>query len=275
MTAAQEETRFGFGKNWANYLATVDDERILEAERSLVDMIGREAIAGQRWLDIGSGSGLFSLAAARLGASTLHSFDYDPDSVACTAELRRRAGIGDDRWTVEQGSVLDGGYIDGLGRFDVVYSWGVLHHTGDLWEAFGNAVRAVAPGGLLWIAIYNDQGPRSSVWSAIKYLYNRLPSSLRTPYAVAIMLPRELLSFAVHTAKGRPRTYVRSWTQYQSARGMSRWHDLIDWVGGYPFEVASPELVFTEARKHALTLEHLVAGRGLGCNQYVFRRPAA
>ncbi len=86
-TAAGE--RFGFGANWARFLRHLDEPRIVAAERSLQQMLGLPSLAGLRFLDAGSGSGLFSLAARRLGAE-VHSFDYDPQSVACTRELRRR-----------------------------------------------------------------------------------------------------------------------------------------------------------------------------------------
>jgi hypothetical protein len=74
-------------------------------------------------------------------------------------------------------------------------------------------------------------------------------------------------------ARGRPRDYVRGWTDYKSSRGMSRWHDLVDWVGGYPFEVARPEAVLDFVRERGFTLERLTTcGGKLGCNEYVFVR---
>ena len=87
--------RFEFGKNWGRFLAVLNDERISEAEASLKSMLKVEGLTGKSFLDIGSGSGLFSLAARRLGAR-VHSFDYDPQSVACTAELKRRYFEGDE-----------------------------------------------------------------------------------------------------------------------------------------------------------------------------------
>src|SRR5262249_6228922 len=159
-----------------------------------------------------------------------------PESVACT----RRLQGGRPGWTAEQGSALDAAYMRSLGRFDVVYAWGVLHHTGDLWAALANAAGAVDDGGRLFVSVYNDQGRRSRMGRDIKRTYTGPPPRARVPSAVAVMAPREAPSAAVATARGRPQDYVRGWTGRRD-RGMSRWHDLLDWVGGYPFEVARPE----------------------------------
>jgi SAM-dependent methyltransferase len=270
---AEPGERFEFGKNWRRFLSVLTDERMAEAERSLTEMLGEGALGGASFLDAGSGSGLFSLAALRLGAARVHSFDYDPESVASGAALRDERYPNDPRWTIEQGSVLDEDYLSGLGSFDVVYSWGVLHHTGDMWRAMANIDRVVRPGGLLYIALYNDQGLRSRVWRRIKRLYNALPRPLRPVYLLAVALPRELLQVLRSTLLLRPQDYVRSWTQYKRSRGMSRWHDIVDWIGGYPFEVASPDAVFDFYRERGYVLTALrTIGAGSGCNQYVFRK---
>ncbi len=264
--------RFEFGQNWSRFLTTLDDQRIAEAERAIVGMLELPDLTGKRFLDIGSGSGLSSLAARRLGAS-VHSFDYDPHSVACTTELRRRYYPHDDSWRVEEGSALDADYLRSLGEFDIVYSWGVLHHTGEMWKALENAQIPVTAGGRLYLAIYNDTGSQSARWRWIKKTYNRLPRLLKTPFVVLVSSPEEAKSFTRSLVKARPAEYIKTWTQYKQVRGMSHWHDLVDWVGGYPYEVAKPEEIFDFYRARGFTLTKLKCGAvGLGCNEFVFQR---
>lgn len=271
--APAADHRFEFGKNWQSFISVLSDERIAEAERSLTEMLGDGTLRDASFLDAGSGSGLFSLAARRLGTARVHSFDYDLESVAATTGLRDAHAPGDEAWTVERGSVLDESYLDSLGHFDVVYSWGVLHHTGDMWRAMANVDRLVAPGGRLYIAIYNDQGLRSRVWTRIKRTYNRLPRLLRLPFLLAVAIPRDLLQLVRATLLLHPQDYFRDWAEYKRSRGMSRWHDIVDWIGGYPFEVAGPDAVFAFYRDRGYELTALrTIGAGSGCNQYVFRR---
>jgi 2-polyprenyl-6-hydroxyphenyl methylase/3-demethylubiquinone-9 3-methyltransferase len=269
--------RFAFGRNWARYLRLLNDERIALAEASLVRLTGVADLSGKSLLDVGSGSGLFSLAARHLGA-TIVSFDFDRDSVSCTEHLRERFGQAPEQWQIHHGSVLDGAFMRSLGKFDIVYSWGVLHHTGDMWTAVDNAAAAVAEGGLFCLALYNDQGSTSRRWRAVKRLYNRTPAQARTPFVLALMLPFEAKWLALHMLKGDIGGYVRGWSDYAttSERGMSRWHDWVDWVGGFPFEVAKPEDVLERLRAHGFVLERLVTrGGGRACNEYTFRKAAA
>jgi len=229
---------------------------------------------GQSFLDIGSGSGLFSLAAKRLGAKVL-SFDYDPQSVACTRELKDRYFKNDKEWHIELGSVLDAEYMKRLGKFDVVYSWGVLHHTGDMWTALNNVIPNVANDGKLFIALYNDQGGASKRWLSVKKIYNNnLPNILKGAFAFCVYAPLELRSFLIHLVRGRPFTYfdyVINYKKLNGGRGMNWWYDKIDWIGGYPFEVSKPEEIFSFYRGFGFSLCLLkTCAGGLGCNEYVF-----
>ncbi len=264
--------RFEFGENWSRFLSTLDEGRVARAEESLREMLEVEDLEGRSFLDIGSGSGLFSLAARRLGAR-VHSLDYDPRSVACTRELRRRFFPEDPAWKVEEGSALDADYIRSLGLFDVVYSWGVLHHTGEMWKGLENAQLPVRPGGRLFVAIYNDTGTQAARWKWIKKTYNRLPRLLRPPFAALAVAPDELKPALRALVKLRPGEYVRRWTTHNKNRGMSHWRDIVDWVGGYPYEVATPDEIFDFYRARGFTLTKLKCGGvGLGCNEFVFVR---
>jgi 2-polyprenyl-3-methyl-5-hydroxy-6-metoxy-1,4-benzoquinol methylase len=267
-TAALQE-RFEFGRNWQRFLRSLGEERILEAEASLRCMLAIEDFNQKTFLDVGCGSGLFSLSARRLGARVF-SFDYDPQSVACTAQLKNTFFPGDPDWQIERGSALDQSFLRNLGTFDVVYAWGVLHHTGAMWEALESMVPLVKQGGKLFIAIYNDQGKKSDIWRFVKRTYNRTPKSLR--FLILWPIGASLLSGMTLVDLCRLRK-PRITSAVSSPRGMSLWIDIVDWVGGYPFEVASPNQIIDFYRRRGLSLDQLTScGRKLGCNQFVFTK---
>lgn len=164
--------RFAFGKNWLSFCNRLPRKTLYEAKENLCLMLEQRDLTGKRFLDIGCGSGVFSVAAHNLGAKVC-AFDYDADSVAASSTLRdKNLRERRERYIVLQGDVLDKEFMAGLGVFDIVYAWGCLHHTGRQWEALGNACEAVAPDGILYISLYNDQGRLSSFWRKVKQIYN-------------------------------------------------------------------------------------------------------
>lgn len=233
-------------------------------------MLGVETLTGVSFLDIGSGSGLSSLAAKRLGAR-VHSFDFDPDSVACTRELKQRFFPGDPEWTIEEASVLDNDYLRSLGTYDIVYSWGVLHQTGDMCRALSHVATLVSEGGQLFISIYNDQGGKSRRWRWIKHCYNRSPFPVPWLIVLTVAIYWETHAALARLARLNNPLPFHDWQKKKKDRGMSVWHDLIDWVGGYPFEVAKPEQIFDFFYQQGFTLMKLhTDGCGHGCNEFVF-----
>ncbi len=265
------ETRFSFGKNWQRFLRLLDKSRIYESERSLEEFIPRTEFKDKTFLDVGSGSGLSSLSARNFGSS-VHSFDYDSNSVDCTREVRDRFYPDDRDWKVEQGSILDQDYLKGLGQFDIVYSWGVLHHTGDMWQSLDNIISLVKPEGLLFIAIYNDCDEISRWWHKRKKTYCDLPNIFKPLYFIWIWGPIEIRSMFAHFRRNKLKDYFRQWSEYKKSRGMSRLYDMIDWLGGYPYEFAKLNSLITFYEEKGFKLLKYEENNGYGCHQIVFRK---
>lgn len=269
-----DSMRFAFGRNWRQFLENLNEDRIYAAEKSVRALFRCDRLDGRRFLDIGSGSGLFSLVARRLGA-TVHSFDYDSDSVACTASLRERFFPGDRQWTIERGSAIDETYMSGHRGYDIVYSWGVLHHTGNMWKGLQLTAQTVAPNGQMCIALYNDQGGASRRWTTIKKGYQKLPGLFRPMYVAGIAAMFETRYAVARALRGQNPFFSLSAGSFREERGMSAWHDWVDWVGGYPFEVATPDQVFDFFQARGFQLQFLKTRQGLGCNEFVFEKTAA
>lgn len=261
--------RFGFGSNWLDYQATqFNEERLAASREIMLGFLGFETLRGKRMIDIGSGSGLNSLVAYHAEAAEVLSFDFDPDSVAATRRMHALAGS-PANWRVEQGSVIDAAYMDRLGRFDIVYCWGVLHHTGDEWAGFRNAANCIAPGGLFYVALYNPdyhKFPSPEFWLRVKRLYNRggaaTKRAIEGSYVAADVLWKVL--------RGKhPTAHMRA---YRQIRGMSYFVGVRDWVGGWPMEYASVQ----EVKDHAaeLGLAVMKIDTAWSCAQYLLGRPA-
>jgi SAM-dependent methyltransferase len=266
MSLTDRDTHFEFGKNWENYSKTIDQKRIDSAIEG-VRRLFPEGLAGKNFLDIGCGSGLHSLAALSLGAISVTAIDIDENSVGATRKLLTKYASGSN-WTSDTVSVFDAS-PETLGKFDVVYSWGVLHHTGDMWRAIECAGHLVTPGGQFALAIYAATAS-DSMWKIEKKFYAQAPRpiqwSIRQTYMAALLAGKAMLG-------QNPIGYVRN---YPESRGMNFSHDAHDWLGGYPYETSSTDemlkrvsaLGFTELR--SFCLPSTTGLLGSGCNEFVF-----
>jgi SAM-dependent methyltransferase len=267
---SREKVTFSFGKNWQRFVErALNPERERIAVNSLTEFLELSDLRGRSFLDVGCGSGLFSLGAFRLGAQKIISLDVDPFSVRSCEELRRRVG-NPEHWQVLHGSILDDSWIAGLGRADIVYAWGSLHHTGNMWKAIRNAASLVEANGLFYLSIYNKVYGRkgSEFWLKVKKLYNRSSRPgkllLEVTHFVRNGLLRKLASFE---------NPISLFTEYSQGRGMSYWTDVRDWLGGYPYEFASADEIFRFCtRDLGMEMVNLRVTNTLGTNEFLFRR---
>ena len=260
----QNKITFSFGENWQDYLKAITPDDIDKAKRDIEEWLGADYVAGKTVLDIGSGSGVHSLAFHLLGAKQVYSFDYDKNSVSATRTLWEKEAK-PANWTVAHGSVLDKDYLQSLGGpFDIVYSWGCLHHTGSMWEAIGNSLQLVKPGGKLWLALY-AKGPRYPRDLALKQRYNAA-SDLGKRWMVFQRIVRTML------VRLRYLKNPFAWNE-KKERGMNVYHDIIDWLGGLPYEVAGENEMVQFGRKSGFVLERIKADREGNCSIYVFSLP--
>lgn len=270
---AEHECHFPFGENWRSFVATVDEASIQAAVAGLTKLLPSAEFSRRSMLDIGCGSGLSLLAAIRLGARNCRGVDVDPNSVEAARTLLGKWSAGAS-WSADVQSVFA---LDPArdGRFDIVYSWGVLHHTGDMWRAVSAAAAMVGPQGRLVIALYRKT-PLCPAWKIEKRIYAHAPKPLQGLIRAAY---RAVFKLAL-IAQGRsPAEYIAG---YKSTRGMDWDHDVHDWLGGWPYESATAG----EVTAHLAVLgfaaesihEHAARAGGLfgsHCDEYVFRRKVA
>lgn len=259
---------FSFGKNWQQFLNTLTDDKIKLAKKSLFDFLGGEqAIKNKTFIDVGCGSGIFSLAAYEAGASHVVSIDVDQNSLSCAAKLQERLNF-PANWTISECSALDRNKLLALGHFDIVYSWGVLHHTGNMYQAIDNVSRLVKPQGQFYLAIYNNSRSwtegTSFFWNKSKKFYNYSPSIVKRvmEYCYTLYL---IIGLSIHGIN--PYHYIHN---YSTLRGMNFFTDIRDWLGGHPYEYASAEEIIKHVTKNNFLLRTLKTARHTGCNEFLF-----
>jgi 2-polyprenyl-3-methyl-5-hydroxy-6-metoxy-1,4-benzoquinol methylase len=265
-------THFAFGKNWMDYAAKINDVRIKEAAIELRRLSGQQSLVGRRFLDVGCGSGLHALAALQLGVSELVGTDIDSDSILATKETLMRFAPRAN-YKLKSCSIFDMTPAE-FGTFDVVYSWGVLHHTGDLHQAIKMATNLVSPEGKFLVALYRKT-LFCGMWRTIKRWYSHTTEGNQTRARNFYILIRRIIA----RMSGRNfDIYVR---EYSKRRGMEFYIDVHDWLGGYPYESITPKECRALLASLGFKLEREYVGKqwrsvfglfGSGCDEYAFRR---
>ncbi|MFK7803983.1 MAG: class I SAM-dependent methyltransferase [Anaerolineae bacterium] len=253
----QEHVTFSFGENWLDYLDTIGEEQFQAAHEALERLLQTDDLAGQSFLDIGCGSGIHSLAAIKMGAGQVIGVDVDPFSVQASRQTQEKFGV--PNWEIKKGSILEADFWAKLDPADIVYSWGVLHHTGRMWPAIENASQLVKPNGKFVIAIYNKR-PTSEFWLKFKRFYNRTNPVFKTMMVWSLVLPR----IPVRLVKGKH--------PIKDRRGMNIYHDAIDWAGGLPYEYASVAEIVEFCEQRGFKLIYFTETQSYGCNEFVFEK---
>ena len=266
MKNQSEGISFSFGANWKRYLNSLTIEKIQIAKQSLKDFLGN--VTGKTCIDIGSGSGIFSYLMYVLGAKEVSSIDVDLFSVQCAKYLKSKVKS-PERWNIYQGSILDDSFISQFKKYDIVYSWGVLHHTGNMWKAIKNAASLVKDNGFLFIAIYNKT-KRSKFWLKVKKVYNLSPP-IGKKFMNFLLLSIMYFILPLLSLKN-PFIILKN---YKNKRGMDPMTDIRDWLGGYPFEFATfKEIVafFNQTNQSfRLVKYHKVDPSSSANNEFVFK----
>jgi SAM-dependent methyltransferase len=257
----EEAARFAFGKNWQSYsMNSLTPERMEQSRRAFCHLFDGIDLRDKPFIDIGYGQGLSLIIAAQMGAKVL-GIDVDKDNIEALRRVQQVVGYPEVIPTC-CASILDEGFVnEHRGRFDIVHSWGVLHHTGDMRKAIENACALVAEGGHFICSIYNRHWT-SPLWKIIKRSYNRLPVSLQRAM-ISLLYPVIYIAKFLVTRKN-PK---------QMDRGMDFLHDVVDWVGGYPYEYADIEEIRDYVcRQGFICLRMRAAKVPTGCNEFVFQK---
>jgi SAM-dependent methyltransferase len=258
-----EKITFSFGKNWKNYVESISDDNIYAAKQDILEWLGEFQVRGKSVLDIGSGSGIHSYCFYLLGANKIFSFDYDKNSVEATSIFWEKAGK-PSNWTVTQGSVLENEFVSKIAESDIVYSWGVLHHTGDMWNAIKNAASLVKAGGFFFISIY-AKGPNYERHLALKRKFNEKGSIGKWWMIWEYIFKRHIW----RRIKRRQNPFL--WNE-KKVRGMNVYNDVVDWLGGLPYEVAHEQELSDFLSKLGFKLEKAeLRGEG-ACHRLLYKR---
>ena len=255
--------RFGFGSNWSSFVnKKFSDEKLESSIDAFKRFTKLDCLKEYDFLDIGCGSGLHSLAALKLNARKITSFDFDPNSVESTLKIRELNSVNAENWQILEGSVLDIEFVSKLGKYNFVYSWGVLHHTGNVWLALENAASTVSNNGYFYIALYSfDVQPDPDFWLLIKkrYVGSGFISKkiLEFWYLFRFVLGSSFLTLIKYP-----------FTKEKRFRGMDLMTDIRDWLGGWPMEFVWDAEVVDYLKKLNFNLLEIKTGEA--CTEFLF-----
>lgn len=258
--------QFAFGRNWQQFVEhALTPEKIEQARQAFRQLCVGVTFEGRTFLDIGFGQGLALCLAQEMGAVVL-GIDIDDDNVP-SLQKTLASFHSSCAPRIRIASILDRAFVEELrrsGQFDIVHSWGVLHHTGDMWQAICNAADLVKPDGCFILSIYNRHWS-SPLWRLVKWSYNHAPRVVQ-----------RLFIFAFYPIIYLAKFLVTGQNPKRKQRGMDFFYDVVDWIGGYPYEYASAEAIADFVCRLGFDVLRVIpANIPTACNQFVFRKHAS
>jgi 2-polyprenyl-3-methyl-5-hydroxy-6-metoxy-1,4-benzoquinol methylase len=257
--------RFGFGKNWSNFIEShYSEERVKSSINRFKEFTSLNDLNQVDFIDVGCGSGLHSLAANRLGAQSVFSFDFDPNAVEITQKLRSMEG-NPLTWEITQGSILDEEFVSSLSKYDFVYSWGVLHHTGEVWRAIENTSALVKNHGYMYLALYSlNVQTDPEYWLRTKQKY------VKSSRFTKVIMEQKYLFRYVYGSSLRNFLKGRFRSENGRMRGMELMTDVRDWLGGWPMEFVLDEDVEKVVSQLGFKLKNVKKGEA--CTEFLFKK---
>jgi 2-polyprenyl-6-hydroxyphenyl methylase/3-demethylubiquinone-9 3-methyltransferase len=271
--------RFDFGENWKNYNKKyLTEDKIRQANEAFIKFTEIQTLKELTVVDIGCGSGIHSLNFSRMNPKLLLSFDYDYKSVEATNYLKEVHK--NKNWDVKQGSILDEKFLLRMPQFDLVYAWGVLHHTGNVWLAIKNSCDLVSEGGILYLALYSSDvkmlNRESTYWLKVKKKYNQSGFIVKRLIELSFISREKSLSalnflrVLIKSLVSRQKNKTKFFSRQKRYRGMSYLIDVRDWLGGWPMEYVSDDAVIELISSKNFVLKKIKKGEA--CTEFLFKK---
>ncbi|MFQ6107920.1 MAG: class I SAM-dependent methyltransferase [Candidatus Aminicenantales bacterium] len=169
----EERTRRFYDCLWQNYTP-----EYAASKKHWALFFDPEEVLNKSVLDAGCGTGVFSIIFARMGALSVVGIDISKRSLERAQRQADQLGL--QNATFQKVNMLRLPFTDAC--FDIVWSWGSVHHTADPFGCLAELIRVLKPGGSLLVAVYRRTG-LTFLHETLRKGLIRLPSKYWIPFS--------------------------------------------------------------------------------------------